>query len=725
MDWSNTADLATLPDKLNQAGINLQEFGVDLYDFIDNVAEASHAIAKLSAEELSKVLGNVSELINNINKGEQDRVISEDQYKNLLYADPTLQKEFAKVSGGYMYLGNSMNDLAQAIIDNTKTLKGEDADTANKALAVFNAIGTVTKEQANKMSNYNTYIGFDTEIAGYNAQIAAKQERITAIGDPDPDSFGTWLQEFVWSFSASQGIADFESSPRRVAERLLKEKEGLEAEKAELVEQRNQAEQNKNALAGYAQYASYQTISAETISNLSRQQLVDFLTSLDSKSDLSSLNISGLTDGYDFNQMTDEVLKNMVAQIFQAMGNKSYYEGLASTTPDVDIGNDIITATLGGATTLSDWYTTEYASHKEGGKVLKGSMIQLASDHGISDEILSQYFHENGEVITEKFDEFIALISQKEFEEKMAIPKEQTIDLINQVKDALIEARQKEIDDLASSFDAIAEANNKMVDAIQDWVAEDRQRRKNEEAEQNIADKRSQLAYLGMDTSGNSLEILSLEEEIRQAEQDYQDELIDQSIQKLQDANEIAQTQRDSQISLLQSQLDFWKESDQIWGEVNTIIVNSQSAIANGGEISNTELGQLLNSFSGNLSPEERSDFVNNLIELLGGYTKYNAYATGGLADFTGPAWLDGTKSRPEYVLNADQTERFFSLVDVLEGYDKDKKPEKSGDNYFEIEINVEKLENDYDVEQVANKIRKMIYEDAMYRNVNAINSMR
>ena len=28
-------------------------------------------------------------------------------------------------------------------------------------------------------------------------------------------------------------------------------------------------------------------------------------------------------------------------------------------------------------------------------------------------------------------------------------------------------------------------------------------------------------------------------------------------------------------------------------------------------------------------------------------------YATGGLADFTGPAWLDGTPSRPEYVLNA------------------------------------------------------------------------
>jgi hypothetical protein len=105
---------------------------------------------------------------------------------------------------------------------------------------------------------------------------------------------------------------------------------------------------------------------------------------------------------------------------------------------------------------------------------------------------------------------------------------------------------------------------------------------------------------------------------------------------------------------------------------------------------------------------------------------KLKAYKTGGLADFTGPAWLDGTPSKPEYILNAAQTERFFSLIDVLEGYDKDEETKKpSGDNYFDISINVEKLESDYDVEQIADKIRRMIHEDAMYRNVNSINLIR
>jgi hypothetical protein len=36
--------------------------------------------------------------------------------------------------------------------------------------------------------------------------------------------------------------------------------------------------------------------------------------------------------------------------------------------------------------------------------------------------------------------------------------------------------------------------------------------------------------------------------------------------------------------------------------------------------------------------------------------SEVKAYKTGGLADFTGPAWLDGTKSRPELVLNAKDT---------------------------------------------------------------------
>jgi hypothetical protein len=41
-------------------------------------------------------------------------------------------------------------------------------------------------------------------------------------------------------------------------------------------------------------------------------------------------------------------------------------------------------------------------------------------------------------------------------------------------------------------------------------------------------------------------------------------------------------------------------------------------------------------------------------------------FKSGGLADFTGPAWLDGTKSRPEIVLNQADSANFIELRDIL-----------------------------------------------------------
>ena len=107
--------------------------------------------------------------------------------------------------------------------------------------------------------------------------------------------------------------------------------------------------------------------------------------------------------------------------------------------------------------------------------------------------------------------------------------------------------------------------------------------------------------------------------------------------------------------------------------------------------------------------------------------TDVTAYKTGGLADFTGPAWLDGTKSKPEYILNADQTKAFFTLVDVLSGLQTSasKSSEKTGDNTYDIDINVESIGSDYDVEQLATTVKRLINEDARYRNNNTINLTR
>lgn len=109
--------------------------------------------------------------------------------------------------------------------------------------------------------------------------------------------------------------------------------------------------------------------------------------------------------------------------------------------------------------------------------------------------------------------------------------------------------------------------------------------------------------------------------------------------------------------------------------------------------------------------------------------SKITKYETGGLADFTGPAWLDGTKSSPELVLNQKDTKNFLVLKDVLanllNGNSIAKTAANSGDNYYEINIQVDKLESDYDVDDLATKVKKIITDDSRYRNVNTINFLR
>lgn len=123
---------------------------------------------------------------------------------------------------------------------------------------------------------------------------------------------------------------------------------------------------------------------------------------------------------------------------------------------------------------------------------------------------------------------------------------------------------------------------------------------------------------------------------------------------------------------------------------------------------------------------------------LSSGYTGWfkksdvKAYKTGGIADYTGPAWLDGTPSKPEIVLNAQDTKNFIELKNVLASLmtnvhsaDSSTNSMGNGDNYYDIDISVESISSDYDVEQVASKIKGMIVQDGLYRNVNSINRLK
>lgn len=109
----------------------------------------------------------------------------------------------------------------------------------------------------------------------------------------------------------------------------------------------------------------------------------------------------------------------------------------------------------------------------------------------------------------------------------------------------------------------------------------------------------------------------------------------------------------------------------------------------------------------------------------------YKKYKTGGVADFTGPAWLDGTKSKPEIVLNQSDSQNFLALKDVLAdavkgGFGSSSSASAETSQYaIDVDINVDQIANDYDVDQMITKVKKEIAKDMKYRNVTQVSRLR
>jgi hypothetical protein len=104
---------------------------------------------------------------------------------------------------------------------------------------------------------------------------------------------------------------------------------------------------------------------------------------------------------------------------------------------------------------------------------------------------------------------------------------------------------------------------------------------------------RNRVAYLRA-SGASPLELMQAEEELAAAEEGYSDKLVDQSIAKLEDANEKAASQREEQISLLRSQLEFWKETQDFKTRVNEVFEEARTVIENGGSIRETDYWELM-----------------------------------------------------------------------------------------------------------------------------------
>ena len=98
------------------------------------------------------------------------------------------------------------------------------------------------------------------------------------------------------------------------------------------------------------------------------------------------------------------------------------------------------------------------------------------------------------------------------------------------------------------------------------------------------------------------------------------------------------------------------------------------------------------------------------------------AYGRGGMASFTGPAWLDGSPQDPERILSPYQTKLFETMVEALERASRVVIPgmPNYGDatvnggnpvSVGDIIVNVDNLDTDDDYEELAKKVSDVLME--------------
>jgi len=324
--------------------------------------------------------------------------------------------------------------------------------------------------------------------------------------------------------------------------------------------------------------------------------------------------------------------------------------------------------------------------------------------------------------------------------------RQEGIKFDEKVYNAVVKMKEEEVSALNNIDTSIKDAASNLISSIQKNIQKIRQDRQNDKTAKDLQDMEAKLAYLQVDTSNaNQKSILDTKKTLEDKQQSYTDTLIDQKITELQRQNDEAAKQRKKQIDIMQAQLELDKKNNVIWDYVDKI--KRQGVDTTGRIKTNSELYNLLSKID-NATEKNAMQLKDWLSELQYGYssgqayarasssntstkskksTKVKAYASGGLVDSTGVAWLDGTKTSPEMVLNSQDTKNFIQLKDILANLKNNKIQTNEGNSNFnfEISIEVDKISSDYDVDKLVNRIKQQITNEARYRNVNTINMIR
>ena len=233
---------------------------------------------------------------------------------------------------------------------------------------------------------------------------------------------------------------------------------------------------------------------------------------------------------------------------------------------------DYIVNTLG----IDEQYLLTTASGEKIDKEQEGwqaTAVQAFWDKMDADKEEMQSLHDS---INEHSEALLA--AQEQQNEILQEMRDNQLAVEQNVYDAIVDSRERAIEDAEAMRDALEESTTKFIDGLSSALDKERSMYEMQQSQTDLDQKRRRLAILQR-TGGSNSEIASLQSDIASSERDLYFDKQQEQIDLIQEASDKQIEKLDQQIELDKELLEYQKAHGLLWSEVADIMKMDSAAI--------------------------------------------------------------------------------------------------------------------------------------------------
>ena len=565
-------DLTDLIDKLNTAGLGLdikdfekkdEETGKLILDYqaleeaIGNYNKTLKEKTQLEIDAISASIANQKETLNHVQGPEAEGIQKQiDLLEEKKYQLEGIIEEIEKEEALNKQVTDEIKNQTEALKKLSSAYKSAITSAlGNKGIissSDFSSLQEALKAMRNSLGEQ-----FNDDIMAYmNEEGRVDINKLKA-------SYDQAYNDLMANNSISEDIKlqrklehdEFEKEYKELTDLTKAERENEEAELKLQQAKLNLAEAQKELTKKYKEYQEALHGSEDYRQPL--DDLYNYTTALDRLSSAATRAknaLDNMMDGDDAKELLQQYYDSTREQIkFLEAENVVRKQAItnAQQTLQSDLNRELARNGMQGVdasqlyTNINDRYDLDL--NKLNSLGINDSFRDFIANTVSSMNDLQKGIDENNDAIRSK---------QKEMLDYKKTINKNYVSLEDNMKNALKEKYQQEIDDLQAKYDAMESADSDYLDSLEEAINKQRELRDKANKWDDLATKEKKLSLMQRDTSGaNALEVQKLEKEVQNDRQTLLDEGIDEVINNLKELYDLQKEERDLEIEYRESLL--------------------------------------------------------------------------------------------------------------------------------------------------------------------------